>query len=64
MWQGVKAHLGWEDTGAPTRLVRRTKGEEGGNSSVTTITDPKEIGEEITKAFEEKAKKLRRPWGR
>merc|ERR1712020_721909 len=63
MWQGVKAHLGWEDTGAPTRLVKRTREEEGGNTSVRTITDPKEIGEEITKAFEEKAKKVKEALG-
>ena len=23
MWQGAKAHLGWENTGAPTRLVKQ-----------------------------------------
>ena len=31
IWQGVKAHPGWESTGAPTRLVKETKQQQGKN---------------------------------
>ena len=57
LWQGVKDHLGWESTGAPIRLETVEKGK--GGITKKTIIKPREIGEEITKAFEEKGRKVR-----
>ena len=61
MWQGVKDHLGWESTGAPTRLeiVEAEK-----DKKVTRVlVNPGDIAEAITKAFEEKGEKVKKAIG-
>ena len=61
MWQGVKDHLGWESTGAPTRLEIQTNEK---NKNVTRVlVKPEEVAEAITKAFEEKGEKVKKAIG-
>ena len=62
MWQGVKTHLGWESTGAPKRLIKLTEMEAG--NTIEVIKEPGGICEEITQAFEAKAKKVKESIGR
>jgi len=57
LWQGVKDHLGWESTGAPTML------EVGEGLNKRSIQAPGEIAEEIKKAFEEKGRTVKRAIG-
>ena len=57
LWQGVKDHIGWESTGAPTMLEVN---EGTGNG---TIQEPKEIVEEIKKAFKEKGRVVKKAIG-
>ena len=52
MWQGVKDHLGWESTGAPTRLeILET---EKDKKVTRVLVNPEDVAEAITRAFEEK----------
>ena len=61
MWQGVKAHLAWESTGAPTRLVKETEKET--EKTCEVITEPAGICEEITQAFEAMERKVQESIG-
>ena len=62
MWQGVKAHLGWESTGAPERL--KSQAEKLSGTTIKVIEEPEGICEEITQAFEAKAKKVKESIGK
>ena len=61
MWQGVKDHLGWESTGAPTRL--ETVEAEKDKKVKRVLVNPEEIAEAITRAFEEKGEKVKKAIG-
>ena len=56
MWQGVKDHLGWESTGAPSRL--EIVEAEKDKKVKKVLVNPEEIAEAITMAFEEKGEKV------
>ena len=61
MWQGVKDHLGWESTGAPTRLeIVET---EKDRKVTRVLVNPEEIAEAITRAFVEKGEKVKKAIG-
>ena len=62
MWQGVRAHLGWESTGAPERLKSQVENPSG--NTIKIIEEPAGICEEITQAFEAKAKKVKESIGK
>ena len=61
MWQGVKDHLGWESTGTPTRL--ETVEEEKDKKVKRVLVSPEEIGEAITRAFEDKGERVMKAIG-
>ena len=58
LWQGVKDHLGWESTGAPTML------EVGEGQTRRSIQAPGEIAEAIKMAFENKGRTVKKAIGR
>ena len=61
MWQGVKDHLGWESTGAPTRL--ESVETEKDKKTMRVLVDPEDVAEAITKAFEDKGEKVKKAIG-